>query len=147
MDGMKSIDRRLLPLVIALFVFSSCNQRQQTETASSNAPGRFDRTVLPILPHPFAGVVDTNASQSTPDFPVEVSAPEGAPNVLLILTDDVGYGAASTFGGPIATPTMDALAANGLRYNQFHTTALCSPTWTSMTPTSTAARSTGSGSA
>jgi len=110
----------------------SCNQ-SSTETSSTaeaktQAPGQFDRTVLPILPHPFAGVVDTNASQSKPDFPVEVSAPAGAPNVLLIMTDDVGYGAASTFGGPVATPVMDMLAASGLRYNEFHTTALCSPT-------------------
>jgi len=110
----------------------SCNQ-PTSETASTAetanlAPGQFDRTVLPILPHPFAGTVDTNAAQSKPDFPIEVSAPEGAPNVLIVLTDDVGYGASSTFGGPIATPNFDSLAANGLRYNEFHTTALCSPT-------------------
>lgn len=112
----------------------SCNQTQQSsdgtqaEPTTPDASGDFDRTVLPILPHAFAGKVDTNAMQSTPDFPVEVSAPKGAPNVIVILTDDVGYGASSTFGGPIATPTFDKLAANGLRYNQFHTTALCSPT-------------------
>lgn len=120
----------LISLAAAAF---SCNQQQQKSEATATtenktAAGQFDRTVLPILPHPFAGTVDTNASQSKPDFPIEVSAPDGAPNVLLIMTDDVGYGAASTFGGPIATPTMDALAANGLRYNEFHTTALCSPT-------------------
>ena len=119
-----------LQLCILAIAAASCNQQpKKAETAENKAgPGEFDRTVLPILPHPFAGKVDTNASQSTPDFPVEVSAPEGAPNVLLILTDDVGFGACSTFGGPIATPTMDMLAANGLRYNEFHTTALCSPT-------------------
>jgi arylsulfatase len=110
----------------------SCNQQQKTETTDTTGTktpaGDFDRTVLPILPHDFAGTVDTNAMQSKPDFPVEVSAPKGAPNVLVIMTDDVGYGASSTFGGPIATPTFDKLAANGLRYNEFHTTALCSPT-------------------
>jgi len=121
-----------LTLIIALGL-TGCNQEQQkTENPATpdsvSAPGAFDRTVLPILPHPFAGVVDTNASQSKSDFPVEVSAPKGAPNVLVILTDDVGYGASSTFGGPIPTPTFDSLAANGLRYNEFHTTALCSPT-------------------
>jgi arylsulfatase A-like enzyme len=121
-----------LVLLIALGL-SSCNQEQQktensTQSDSVAVPGAFDRTILPILPHPFAGVVDTNASQSKSDFPVEVSAPKGAPNVLVILTDDVGYGASSTFGGPIPTPTFDNLAANGLRYNEFHTTALCSPT-------------------
>ena len=61
-------------------------------------------------------------------YPVAPQAPAGAPNVLLILTDDVGYGAASTFGGPVPTPTFDTLAARGLRYNAFHTTAMCSPT-------------------
>jgi arylsulfatase len=61
-------------------------------------------------------------------FPGRRQAPEGAPNALVIMTDDVGFGASSTFGGPIPTPTFDKLAANGLRYNAFHTTALCSPT-------------------
>jgi arylsulfatase A-like enzyme len=61
-------------------------------------------------------------------FPAPAPAPAGAPNVLLILTDDVGFGASSTFGGPIPTPAFDALARAGLRYNSFHTTAMCSPT-------------------
>src|SRR6476619_2631286 len=121
----------LTVLVLSLAIITACNQQQpKNETAASNntAPGAFDRTVLPILPHPFAGTVDTNAAQSKPDFPVEISAPAGAPNVLIIMTDDVGFGASSTFGGPIQTPTFDALASTGLRYNNFHTTALCSPT-------------------
>ena len=119
--------------LFALLLFG-CNQAEnETAIITANAGPEtatdgFDRTVLPILPSAFAGMVDTNAMQSKSDFPVEISAPAGAPNVLLILTDDVGYGASSTFGGPIATPTMDSLAANGIRYNQFHTTALCSPT-------------------
>lgn len=83
--------------------------------------------VLPKPLPPFNGKVDKLASKSTPDFPAEVKAPDGAPNVLLVLTDDVGFGASSAFGGPIATPVFDKLAANGLRYNNFHTTALCSP--------------------
>jgi arylsulfatase A-like enzyme len=61
-------------------------------------------------------------------YPTAPQAPAGAPNVLLIMTDDVGFGASSTFGGPTPTPTFDALAADGLRYNAFHTTAMCSPT-------------------
>jgi arylsulfatase len=61
-------------------------------------------------------------------YPQPPSAPKGAPNILIILTDDVGFGAASTFGGPIETPALDALAQNGLRYTKFHTTAMCSPT-------------------
>lgn len=68
------------------------------------------------------------AKDSSPDFPKEVHAPKGTPNVLLIMTDDVGFRASTTFGGPVPTPTMDRLAQAGLRYTRFHTTALCSPT-------------------
>src|SRR5438477_11011534 len=84
-----------------------------------------------VLPRPeqaFKGHIGRTVEESTKDFPQEVKAPKGAPNILLILTDDVGFGASSTFGGPVPTPTMDRLAANGLKYNRFHTTALCSPT-------------------
>jgi arylsulfatase A-like enzyme len=84
--------------------------------------------VLPRPDQPFKGKIGRTAAESTPDFPKPIEAPKGAPNVLIILTDDVGFGAASTFGGPIPTPTFDQLAQAGLRYNTFHTTALCSPT-------------------
>ncbi|HEX6883446.1 MAG TPA: arylsulfatase [Planctomycetota bacterium] len=84
--------------------------------------------ILPRPQEPFHGKAGRTSAESTPDFPQQLAAPEGAPNVLLILTDDVGFGASSTFGGPIPTPTMDRLAKAGLRYNSFHTTALCSPT-------------------
>jgi hypothetical protein len=84
--------------------------------------------VLPRPELPFQGHVGRTVQDSTLDFPQEVKAPKGAPNILLILTDDVGFGATSTFGGPVPTPTFDRLAANGLRYTAFHTTALCSPT-------------------
>jgi len=84
--------------------------------------------VLPRPLEPFEGHIGRTAKDSQPDFPEEVHAPEGAPNVLLIMTDDVGFGASSTFGGPVPTPTLDRLAKAGLRYTQFHTTALCSPT-------------------
>jgi arylsulfatase len=84
--------------------------------------------VLPRPETPFKGKIGRTASESTPDFPRGIAAPKGAPNVLLILTDDVGFGASSTFGGAIPTPTMDELAKAGLSYNTFHTTALCSPT-------------------
>lgn len=88
----------------------------------------FNRTSLPIPQSAFQGKVGLTPAESEKDFPAEVTAPKGAPNVLIILTDDVGFGASSTFGGPIPTPTFDRLAKSGLRYNQFHTTALCSPT-------------------
>ena len=84
--------------------------------------------VLPRPEQPFKGHIGRKAKDSIKDFPQEVAAPKGAPNVLLIMTDDVGFGASSTFGGPIETKTFDRLAANGLRYTQFHTTALSSPT-------------------
>ncbi len=84
--------------------------------------------VLPRPEQPFGGKIGRTTKESTPDFPKAVEAPKGAPNILVILTDDVGFGASSTFGGPISTPTMDRLAKEGLRYNSFHTTALCSPT-------------------
>jgi arylsulfatase A-like enzyme len=84
--------------------------------------------MLPRPEEPFGGYIARKAQDSIKDFPKEVAAPKGAPNILLILTDDVGFGATSTFGGPVPTPTFDRLAATGLRYTQFHTTALCSPT-------------------
>ncbi|MGD9659184.1 MAG: arylsulfatase [Methylocystis sp.] len=88
----------------------------------------FAQTVLPRPEPPFKGEIGRTVQDSKPDFPKGVEAPKGAPNVLLILTDDVGFGASSTFGGPIQTPTIQQLANSGLRYNMFHTTALCSPT-------------------
>src|SRR6478752_806085 len=91
---------------------------------------QMDRTVLPIRRPPFQGVTNRTLGGSEPDwnFVAPIRAPEGAPNVLLVMTDDAGFGNPSTFGGPISTPTLDRLAAEGLRYNRFHTTALCSPT-------------------
>ena len=83
---------------------------------------------LPQPQPPFKGKIGLTYKDSLPDFPKPVQAPKGAPNVLLIILDDVGFGQAGTFGGPVPTPTLDRLAQNGLRYNQFHTTALCSPT-------------------
>lgn len=74
----------------------------------------------------------TQADGSWRYYPNIPKAPKGAPNVLLVLTDDVGFGASSTFGGPIPTPNFDMLARNGLKYTQFHTTAMCSPTRASL---------------
>ncbi|MDL2400714.1 arylsulfatase [Rhizobium mayense] len=101
--------------------------------ASALAPAAVPATaeaevVLPKPEPPFAGKIERTLQGSVPDFPKGVEAPAGAPNVLLILTDDVGFGASSTFGGPIQTPNFQRLADAGLRYNKYHTTALCSPT-------------------
>jgi arylsulfatase len=90
--------------------------------------GTLDRTVLPIQEPkpPTYKELDVRNVKTPPHFAVK--APAGAPNVVIVLIDDLGFGATSTFGGPIPTPTLDRLAQNGLRYNNFHTTALCSPT-------------------
>jgi len=86
-------------------------------------------TVLPRPDFHYKGNVGrTYLESDPPQFPKPVQAPKGAPNILLILIDDCGFGQYSTFGGGIPSPTMDKLAAEGLRYNRFHTTALCSPT-------------------
>src|SRR5207302_2106876 len=76
----------------------------------------------------FGGVISLTAKDSKPWWPPKVVPPQGAPNVLLIITDDAGYGVAGTFGGVIPTPALDRVAKLGLRYTQFHSTALCSPT-------------------
>ncbi|AQQ05626.1 arylsulfatase [Roseibium algicola] len=87
-----------------------------------------DGSVLPLPPAPFEGTITETFEGSTQDYPQPVTPPEGAPNVLVVLIDDLGFGQPGTFGGPIPTPAMDALADEGLRYTRFHTTAICSPT-------------------
>ncbi len=83
---------------------------------------------LPAPPQKFGGKITRDAKSSTPFWPARIVPPKGAPNVLLVITDDAGYGVASTFGGVIPTPALDRIAQNGLRYTNFHSTALCSPT-------------------
>jgi arylsulfatase len=119
---------------ISLAVFCLVGDGQalaQQENAPPGSPGAtttIDGRYLPAPPQLFRGEIDTNAMQSTPDWAALVTPPEGAPNILLIMTDDVGFSAPSTFGGVIPTPALDRLAEEGLRYTRFHTTALCSPT-------------------
>ncbi len=84
--------------------------------------------VLPAPAPPFGGEINLNADQSKPWWPPRIVPPEGAPNILLIMTDDVGFAAPSTFGGVIPTPALDRIANSGLRYTNFHSTSLCSPT-------------------
>src|SRR5687767_15614381 len=92
--------------------------------------GSGGREHLPIPDRPHEGLITYDAKDPATSFPpIEpLRPPEGAPNVLVVLLDDVGFGASSAFGGPCSTPTAERLAAGGLRYNRFHTTALCSPT-------------------
>jgi arylsulfatase len=91
---------------------------------------QVQREVLPVPGRPPVGLTTFDAKDPDTSFPpiTPVRPPEGAPNVLLVLLDDTGFGASSTFGGPVATPTFERLAQAGLRYRRFHTTALCSPT-------------------
>ena len=99
-------------------------------SASDGNSKQVQRQVLPIPDRQYAGFVAFDAKDPDSKFaPIdELRPPQGATNVLIILLDDVGFGASSAFGGPCQTPTAERLAANGLRYTRFHTTALCSPT-------------------
>jgi arylsulfatase A-like enzyme len=95
-----------------------------TPSATTTIDGRY----IPAPPPPFGGKIGLSAKDSTPYWPPNIVPPKGAPNVLLIMTDDAGYGVSGTFGGVIPTPALDRIAKMGLRYTQFHSTALCSPT-------------------
>lgn len=101
---------------------------------AENVPAaeRLDRTVLPIRQPKLPAITALDARNVAAPPRFEISAPRGAPNVLILLIDDLGFGMSSAFGGPIRMPTAERLAANGLRYNHFHTTALCSPTRTAL---------------
>lgn len=103
--------------------------------AAAGAPASkvaLNRTILPIQEpdYPHSNVFDVRNAKAPPRF--EIKAPEGAPNVMIVLIDDMGFGVSSAFGGPVSMPTVEHLASEGLRYNQFHTTALCSPTRTAL---------------
>ena len=95
---------------------------------SANATTTIPGNQLPAPDPAFGGVIKEKASESTAWWPPRIVPPKGAPNVLLIMTDDDGFGSPSTFGGVIPTPTIDRLAKSGLRYTNFHSTSLCSPT-------------------
>src|SRR5450432_3779513 len=95
---------------------------------SPSATITIDGKQLPPPPIKFGGVINQSAKDSKPWWPPRVVPPKGAPNVLLIMTDDQGYGVSGTFGGVIPTPGLDRVAKAGLRYTQFHSTSLCSPT-------------------
>ena len=96
------------------------------------AGAALDRTVLPIAEPSVTPITTLDARKATAPPRFEVKAPQGAPNVVIVLIDDIGFGASSAFGGPIQMPTLDRLSESGLRYNRFHTTALCSPTRTAL---------------
>ena len=110
---------------------SKFNHSRMAEVALPEEPSTvaaLDRTELPIPDARFRGVANRTLAGSKADFPRVVTPPKDAPNVLLILVDDAGFGNPSTFGGPCQTPALTRMAEEGLRYNRFHVTALCSPT-------------------
>jgi arylsulfatase A-like enzyme len=116
-------------LFVALFILLAFASFHPSEIRAA-APGaaKLDRTILPIIEPKYPPIkeLDVRKAKAPPRF--EVKAPNGAPNVVIVLIDDMGFGTANTFGGPVAMPNLDRLAQGGLRYNNFHTTALCSPT-------------------
>ena len=114
--------------VIAAALLLEPATAQQASKAQPPTPTFEDREVLPIKP-PYLGPITTLDARDMDAPPVfQVTAPKGAPNVIVILVDDLGFGGTSRFGGPVPTPTFDRLAGQGIFYNQFHSTALCSPT-------------------
>jgi len=121
-----------LPLfILFLGIALSCTTQNDKSESTSSGDYKLDRTILPIQPPSLPPVTIMDARDAEKPEPFDV-APEGAPNVVVVLIDDIGFGATSTFGGAIHTPTFDKLAENGLRFNHFHTTALCSPTRASL---------------
>jgi len=126
---MKNFRSRIATLTLSLVWSVSANAQE-----INGIPGSPSATItipgdqLPPPPQKFDGKIERDAKQSKPYWPARIVPPKGAPNVLLIITDDAGFGVASTFGGVIPTPALERIAQNGLRYTNFHSTALCSPT-------------------
>jgi arylsulfatase A-like enzyme len=130
---MKSTQQTFLSGTLAAAVLTAAGS-VQAEVQTTGVPGAPNATTtisgnqIPPPDPKFGGVIKLKATESTPFWPARVVPPKGALNILLIMTDDCGFGSPSTFGGVIPTPALDRIATNGLRYTQFHSTALCSPT-------------------
>ena len=126
-----NISRSMLLAGAGLLALSCVSALAQQTTGVPGSPGAtttIDGKQIPPPAPEFGGVIEEKASESKAWWAPRVVPPKGAPNVLLIMTDDQGFGAPSTFGGVIPTPSMDRIAAEGLRYTNFHSTSLCSPT-------------------
>ena len=108
---------------ILLIALSAC-----AFTVESTVTAQDRRSGIPLADPEFEGTIGQTFNDSKADYPLPIIAPAGAPNVLIIILDDVGFGMCSTFGGPVPTPSLDKLAGNSLIYNRFHTTAQCSQT-------------------
>src|SRR5438309_10253118 len=129
---MKPIKYVILSATLAAAVMAVAPSAQAQQITGT--PGNPSSTVtidgkqIPAPPMKFGGLIKESALDSKPFWPSRIVPPQGAPNILLIMTDDQGYGVSSTFGGVIPTPALERIAKSGLRYTQFHSTALCSPT-------------------
>ena len=130
--------RYLFPIIVLIFAgivsqqitnFWKLPAQIHAQSSPKEQPSKQNRTVLPSIQPEFKGKIGKNFKESTPDWnpALPMKAPAGAPNIILVVLDDVGYGHLGCYGGPIQTPNIDKLASTGLRYNNFHTTALCSP--------------------
>ncbi|HET9360142.1 MAG TPA: arylsulfatase [Vicinamibacterales bacterium] len=115
-----------LALAALAFFLSACTRPEAPATTATG--GGLDRTVLPIHEPAVPAIKELDARNAAAPPRFDVKAPNGAPNVVIVLIDDIGFGSSSSFGGPINMPTLEKMAGSGLRYNRFHTTALCSPT-------------------
>ena len=120
----------LVSAVVAVF-FGTMEVGAQQATGTLGSPSAtmvIQGDQIPAPPQKFGGKIERTTAGSKPYWPARIEPPKGAPNVLLIMTDDSGFGVPSTFGGVIPTPALDRIAASGLRYTNFNSTALCSPT-------------------
>src|SRR4029450_7351720 len=121
--------RIVLAIALTISGVGGCSAPAPDQTTRPAAGAtEIDRTVLPVAEPKPPTYKELDARSAKPPARFEVKAPKGAPNVVIGLIEGLWFGGPSTFGGPIRTPTMDRLAQEGLRFNNFHTTALCSPT-------------------
>jgi arylsulfatase len=118
---------RTLKALIAAAVLLATTSVSAIAQAQAASPPAWDRSKLPLAEPRFTGKIGTTYQDSTAAWPPVPAPPAGAPNVVIIVLDDVGFGQTSTFGGPVPTPNLDQLASEGLRYIRFHTTAICGP--------------------
>jgi len=123
---------KLLSVMTLAGVLYGCSPKQEEQTQAPSPPGTLDRTSLPIKEPSRKTYSDLDVRNTTPPPRFDIKAPKDAPNVLIVLIDDMGFGVSGSFGGPVNMPAFDKLAQNGIRYNRFHTTALCAPTRTAL---------------
>ncbi|MDX8338856.1 arylsulfatase [Draconibacterium sp. IB214405] len=130
---MKTNYRLLFSTFLLAVILISCQQttNESSSTSTASADG-YDRTILPMTSPEYPAITELDARNVTAPPAWSVKAPEGAPNVVIVLIDDMGFGQSSSFGGAIRMPTADKLAERGIQFNRFHTTALCSPTRTAL---------------